>query len=779
MNSLTNLNSIGNEQDDPNPWPSDHGWEPPIASICAGAPDSRLHYQQSIPGRQEWDWSDNHMILSSNAEYAADNGQLDCKPMLHVDAFANSTSVGLGLRQYSNAGLLPNTSAAERPSGNTTPDPSVGIATAAATLQNPSWPGVLNALPLRHEAALLEASGGAHCYSPPGLCVAQYAGSSLGAAGINNSSNIGLGAYYNTHQAQILHEIEQRRLHDILKRGIYSGVGDVSGGRLGLNLGGRTYFCSEDLASRYHVIDGGMKRFRPNSPSLHVPSCQAEGCKADLSIAKHYHRRHKVCEYHSKAATVVISGNTQRFCQQCSRFHALTEFDEGKRSCRKRLADHNRRRRKPQPLPALPAPDSTSTLSATVTTTEAATSSIGNPASNESGDLELQDATQKITTVGRESDRKGDEQPKDAMASHNRREISCSIDQQTSSRPPTISAAPSVSLTLQNDGLLKSDMNSAQSSSNMKSEASQIPRTNDLNDPAYSTDRQQTPPLHLRGPNLLSLSTSTIDTNAGSRKNREDSTPSTNLGSLAHVSQTLDGLELSVPWLRGGTKHVQSSPATTSVVQKSPRDLFPLCYQADEDSINSSNVNQSSAENEKYLSDQGRLLLKHMQSLHSEVSHSTRTQDNHQSTRKKNWMQVESSVVPDGQTALALLETATTVASRKEPHEYNGQMNILSPSHHHRHRQLNRHHFIEQTYSSSEETGQRRHSFLEQHLHAHYFHEKNHQAGEHLHLRSKSPSHGEHDSSDHAALSQHCMQALRPLNESLYTTADFMKDGFV
>lgn len=30
------------------------------------------------------------------------------------------------------------------------------------------------------------------------------------------------------------------------------------------------------------------------------------------------------------------------------RFHKLAEFDEGKRSCRKRLAGHNERRRKPQ-----------------------------------------------------------------------------------------------------------------------------------------------------------------------------------------------------------------------------------------------------------------------------------------------------------------------------------------------------------------------------------------------------------------------------------------------
>lgn len=31
------------------------------------------------------------------------------------------------------------------------------------------------------------------------------------------------------------------------------------------------------------------------------------------------------------------------------RFHLLAEFDEGKRSCRRRLAGHNRRRRKTQP----------------------------------------------------------------------------------------------------------------------------------------------------------------------------------------------------------------------------------------------------------------------------------------------------------------------------------------------------------------------------------------------------------------------------------------------
>lgn len=50
------------------------------------------------------------------------------------------------------------------------------------------------------------------------------------------------------------------------------------------------------------------------------PCCQVENCDADLSEAKQYHRRHKVCEYHAKAPAVHIAEMQQRFCQQCSRF---------------------------------------------------------------------------------------------------------------------------------------------------------------------------------------------------------------------------------------------------------------------------------------------------------------------------------------------------------------------------------------------------------------------------------------------------------------------------
>ncbi|KAK1390315.1 squamosa promoter-binding-like protein 1 [Heracleum sosnowskyi] len=74
--------------------------------------------------------------------------------------------------------------------------------------------------------------------------------------------------------------------------------------------------------------------------------CQVEDCRADLSTLKDYHRRHKVCDVHSKANRALVKNAMQRFCQKCSRFHVLQEFDEGKRSCRRRLEGHNRRRRK-------------------------------------------------------------------------------------------------------------------------------------------------------------------------------------------------------------------------------------------------------------------------------------------------------------------------------------------------------------------------------------------------------------------------------------------------
>lgn len=61
------------------------------------------------------------------------------------------------------------------------------------------------------------------------------------------------------------------------------------------------------------------KKGGENSYGGSMRCCQVEKCSADLSEAKHYHRRHRVCEHHAKAHVVIIAGLRQRFCQQCSR----------------------------------------------------------------------------------------------------------------------------------------------------------------------------------------------------------------------------------------------------------------------------------------------------------------------------------------------------------------------------------------------------------------------------------------------------------------------------
>ncbi|OIV93434.1 hypothetical protein TanjilG_10066 [Lupinus angustifolius] len=128
---------------------------------------------------------------------------------------------------------------------------------------------------------------------------------------------------------------------------------------LSLKLGKRLYF--EDVYpgsnskspsfSRAPMSSlGAGKKGKSSGQNVQLTRCQVEGCGLDLSSAKDYHRKHRVCESHSKSPKVVIAGMERRFCQQCSRFHDLSEFDEKKRSCRRRLTDHNARRRKPHPV---------------------------------------------------------------------------------------------------------------------------------------------------------------------------------------------------------------------------------------------------------------------------------------------------------------------------------------------------------------------------------------------------------------------------------------------
>ncbi len=124
---------------------------------------------------------------------------------------------------------------------------------------------------------------------------------------------------------------------------------------------------------------------RGGSGSSAVPRgvCSIDGCAADLSQLREYHQRFRICDYHLKVShstvcvllaalarslrrrllvpqvftrrvcstavqvpSIMRDGVLQRFCQQCGRFHHLSEFDGAKRSCRTRLDRHNARRRK-------------------------------------------------------------------------------------------------------------------------------------------------------------------------------------------------------------------------------------------------------------------------------------------------------------------------------------------------------------------------------------------------------------------------------------------------
>lgn len=58
---------------------------------------------------------------------------------------------------------------------------------------------------------------------------------------------------------------------------------------------------------------------KPRALSSEKPFCQVYGCHKDLSDSKDYHKRHRVCDAHSKTSVVIVSGIEQRFCQQCSR----------------------------------------------------------------------------------------------------------------------------------------------------------------------------------------------------------------------------------------------------------------------------------------------------------------------------------------------------------------------------------------------------------------------------------------------------------------------------
>lgn len=118
-----------------------------------------------------------------------------------------------------------------------------------------------------------------------------------------------------------------------------AGKASDSSLNIGLKIGQKVYFKDVSGSSSSAAGGGGGGSALPPPPPSPAkkgrsavvqggqpPRCQVEGCNADLSDAKAYYSRHKVCGMHSKSPTVIVAGLEQRFCQQCSRFGFFVLF---------------------------------------------------------------------------------------------------------------------------------------------------------------------------------------------------------------------------------------------------------------------------------------------------------------------------------------------------------------------------------------------------------------------------------------------------------------------
>lgn len=84
-------------------------------------------------------------------------------------------------------------------------------------------------------------------------------------------------------------------------------------------LAGRVPCACPELDEKMEEEGGpGKKRLRmARTPGL--SRCQVPGCEADISELKGYHRRHRVCLRCANAVSVVLDGESKRYCQQCGK----------------------------------------------------------------------------------------------------------------------------------------------------------------------------------------------------------------------------------------------------------------------------------------------------------------------------------------------------------------------------------------------------------------------------------------------------------------------------
>ncbi|KAK8949431.1 Squamosa promoter-binding-like protein 18 [Platanthera zijinensis] len=82
----------------------------------------------------------------------------------------------------------------------------------------------------------------------------------------------------------------------------------------------RPFSMPTEMSSAAAAAGSQLRRSRgPSGAPVQNVLCLVDGCNSDLSRCREYHRRHKVCEVHSKTPVVLVGGQEQRFCQQCSR----------------------------------------------------------------------------------------------------------------------------------------------------------------------------------------------------------------------------------------------------------------------------------------------------------------------------------------------------------------------------------------------------------------------------------------------------------------------------
>ncbi|GFR41435.1 hypothetical protein Agub_g2123, partial [Astrephomene gubernaculifera] len=87
--------------------------------------------------------------------------------------------------------------------------------------------------------------------------------------------------------------------------------------------------------NKYYVKGRGATG--SGSHSVAHSQCRVPGCTSDLSRDLAYFRKYRICREHLKSPVLMVEGVPSRFCQQCSRFHHIREFDGPQRTCRMML----------------------------------------------------------------------------------------------------------------------------------------------------------------------------------------------------------------------------------------------------------------------------------------------------------------------------------------------------------------------------------------------------------------------------------------------------------